>query len=235
MNNQDLHAAMADLATPQLADACVRLRLPLRLAPPSIHPLIPGYRIAGRAVPARHYGSVDIFLEALETTQAGDILVIDNHGRLDEGCIGDLTVLEVQAAGLSGMVVWGCHRDTAELREIGLPIFTYGTCAAGPTRLDDRPADALDAAQFGAHAIGRHDVVVADDDGVLFLSEAHLDDVIATARSIWGQERQQAAAIRAGRNLRDQLRFGDYLAKRAADPTYSFRKHLRVLGGAIEE
>jgi regulator of RNase E activity RraA len=59
-----------------------------------------------------HYGSVDIFLEAMGTAKPGDILVIDNQGRMDEGCIGDLTTLEAQACGLAGIIVWGCHRDT---------------------------------------------------------------------------------------------------------------------------
>ena len=44
----------------------------------------PPMRIAGRALPARHYGSVDVFLQALEGATAGDILVIDNGGRRDE-------------------------------------------------------------------------------------------------------------------------------------------------------
>ena len=60
--------------------------------------------------PATHAGGVDIFLEAMEIAESGDILVIDNQGRPGEGCIGDRTVLEGQAAGLAGIVVWGCHR-----------------------------------------------------------------------------------------------------------------------------
>ena len=72
------------------------------------------------------------------------MLVIDNDGRLDEGCIGDLVALECAAAGIAAVVVWGLHRDTAELRRIGLPVFSLGTLSAGPRREDPRPADAFD-------------------------------------------------------------------------------------------
>jgi 4-hydroxy-4-methyl-2-oxoglutarate aldolase len=93
MLNQELSDAFAKLSTPLIADACLRAGVSLRLAPPGIRPLSPLYRVAGRVLPARHSGSVDVFLEAMGTAEASDVLVIDNAGRLDEGCIGDLTAL----------------------------------------------------------------------------------------------------------------------------------------------
>jgi hypothetical protein len=39
-----------------------------------------GQGIAGRVLPVRHYGSVDVFLEAFSRAGAGDVLVIDNGG-----------------------------------------------------------------------------------------------------------------------------------------------------------
>lgn len=233
--NRKLSEAFAELSTPLIADACLRLGMTLRLPDAGIYPLIAGSRIAGQAVPVKHYGSVDIFLEAYESASPGSILVIDNDGRRDEGCMGDLTVLEAKSAGLAGIVVWGMHRDTAELREIGFPVFSYGSYPAGPRRLDARTPDALKRASFGAVMVTGDDVVFADADGVIFVEGRRLEEVLPTARRIWQTERRQAEAVRAGKTLREQLRFAEYLAKRSAKPDYTFRQHLREAGGAIEE
>jgi 4-hydroxy-4-methyl-2-oxoglutarate aldolase len=223
------------LPTPLVADACVRSGVPLRAAPPGIGAVVPGHPIAGRAVPVRHYGSVDVFLEALGRAGPGDVLVIDNGGRADEACIGDLIVLEAEAAGLAGLVVWGLHRDGPELAEIGLPVFSYGCYPPGPVRLADREPEALATARFGPHLVTGDDVVFGDDDGVLFVAAEHATQVRATAAQIWQTEREQARRIRAGQTLRQQTAFDDYLARRAAQPSYTFRQHLRRIGGAIEE
>lgn len=94
----------ADLSTALLADACVRVGVPVRAAPAGIRPVVPGQRVAGRALPVRHCGSVDMFLEAFGAAELGDVLVIDNDGRMDEACVDDLAVLEAEAAGLAGAV-----------------------------------------------------------------------------------------------------------------------------------
>jgi regulator of RNase E activity RraA len=239
MNDRPKENAMlkefAELSTPLVADACVRIDVPLRAAPPGIRAVVPGHRIAGRALPARHYGSVDVFLEAFGRAEEGDVLVVDNGGRSDEACVGDLAVLEAGAAGLAGLVVWGLHRDTPELVEIGLPVFSYGSYPPGPVRLAEQEAAALVTARFGPHLVSDDDMVFGDDDGVLFVAAQRVEEVLATAHQIWQTERDQARRIRAGQTLREQTAFDEYLAGRAAEPSYTFRRHLRRIGGAIEE
>lgn len=227
--------AFDELSTPLVADACLRCGVPLRAAPAGIAPVVPGMRVAGRVAPVRHYGSVDVFLEAYEHAGQGDVLVVDNGGRTDEACIGDLAVLEARAADLAGVVVWGRHRDTVELRAIGVPVFSYGAYAPGPVRLDRQEPDALASARFGAEVVSRGDAVFADDDGVIFVALDRVDDVLGAARAIKAKERDQARLVGDGTTLREQTSFDEYLARRSADSAYTFRKHLRALGGAIEE
>lgn len=171
----------------------------------------------------------------MESANAGDVLVIDNGGRKDEGCIGDLTALEARAARLAGIVVWGTHRDTPELRQIKLPIFSYGSSPSGPQRLDPRSEDALRLARIGVINVTRNDIVFADDDGCVFVSADSVEQILETARKIWQTERKQAGQIKRGQTLHKQLKFDEYLKKRRVDPRYTFREHLRKIGGAIEE
>ncbi len=235
MPETDLVERLKTLTTPHLADACLRVGAPVRCAPAGLRAIAPGMRCTGRTRPARHVGSVDVFLEALTGTDPGDVLVIDNGGRLDEACIGDLVALEAMNAGLGGMVVWGLHRDTDELTEIGLPVFSLGTVPAGPQRIDPRSPDALSWARVGAFVLTSSDFVVGDADGVVFLGEDRLPAIVSAAEAIRSTEREQARKMRSGTSFREQARFDEYIARRARDPRLGFREHLRAVGRAIEE
>jgi regulator of RNase E activity RraA len=195
-----------DWTTPFIADACGSLQLPLRLGPPHIKPIRAAMKVMGPARPAKHAGSTDVFLEAIAAARRGDILVIDNVGRLDEGCIGDLVAGEAHVAGLGGIVVWGAHRDTAAIEAIGIPVWSLGTCPAGPQELRTRNAHAMEAASLGGHVtVTRDDYVFADVDGVVVVASAQLSRVIAAARDIAAREQAQAERLMRGERLRDRL------------------------------
>ncbi|KIF77535.1 dimethylmenaquinone methyltransferase [Streptomyces sp. 150FB] len=235
MEHQEIQRRFAALTTAHLADACIRAQVPVRCAPAPLSALRHGDRVAGRVRPARHAGSVDVFLEAFEGSAPGDVLVVDNGGRLDEACVGDLVALEAQAAGLAGIVIWGLHRDTADILAIGLPVFSLGATSTGPQSLTGRSGIALLSAAVGDWTVGPEDVALGDDDGVLFLPADRAGELFTLAERIRDTERTQAERIRAGVSLREQVRFDAYLARRSQTPSLSFREHLRTVGGAVEE
>ena len=223
-----------DWTTPFIADACVQLSLPVRVGPYGLKANIAGARAAGPARPARHAGSTDVFLEAIAAAKKGDVLVIDNGGRHDEGCIGDLVVGEAFISGIAGTVCWGTHRDTGAILAFGAKVWSLGTCVNGPLELRRRHVTALEAANLGSVTVTMDDYVFADEDGVVVVSRADLDRVVETAKDIATREGAQAARLLKGELLRSQLDLDTYVAKRNSDPSYTFRDHLKTFGGAIE-
>ena len=223
-----------DWTTPFIVDACAQLSLPVRVGPFGLTCNFPGSKVAGPARPARHAGSVDVFLEAIADSKKGDVLAIDNGGRKDEGCIGDLVVGEAFMSGIAGIVCWGTHRDTAAIHAIGARVWSLGTCPNGPLELRKRSETALIAATLGSVTVTPDDYIFADDDGVVVVAHADLARVIETAQDIAAREGAQAVRLLKGELLRSQFDLDRYVAKRRSDPSFTFREHLKSFGGAIE-
>src|SRR3954452_13837046 len=189
----------AGLTTAHVADACLRSGVAVRTVPVTA---VVGARVAGRVLPAQHAGSVDVFLEAFESAAQGDVLMVDNGGRRDEACVGDLVALEAAAAGIAGIVIWGLHRDTVDITAIGLPVFSLGALPTGPLRLDPQPADALSRATIGEWTVTREDVVLADEDGAIFVPADRVEELFGLAESIRDTEHRQGGEVRGGRAVR---------------------------------
>ena len=231
MNASPAAASPAAPSTAAVADALVRLKLTAPTV--ALRPVFAGPPIAGPAIPVTHLGSVDVILEVLEDAAPGSILVVDNGGRLDEACVGDLLALETLLAGFAGIVIFGLHRDSTQLVDIGLPVWSLGAFARGPIRVP--PAgSAMRAAVVDGHPVRTGDWVVADDDGVVFVYAASWNAVRSSAESIIATELAQASRMSGGTSLREQIGFTEYLAIRAEQPSYSLREHLAARGGAIE-
>jgi regulator of RNase E activity RraA len=234
MENNELVERFTALTTAHVADGCVRAGVAVRCAPALVQAVIPGSTLAGRVLPTRHAGSVDVFLEAINAAEPGDVLVVDNGGRTDESCVGDLIAFEAKIAGLGGIVIWGLNRDSIDLAAIGIPVFSIGSIPTGPLQAGARLADALESATIGDWVVGQDDFVLADEDGVLFVPANSANEIFNFAETIRDTERVQSERIRAGVSLREQVQFDSFLAKRLKNPELGLREHLREVGGAVE-
>lgn len=224
---------VAALPTAAIADAAVRLQLDVPSAPSAMRMLGAGHPVAGPALPVTHEGSVDAFLAVIDGAEPGAVLVVDNGGRDDEACVGDLIALEAHRAGFAAIAIWGRHRDSAQLRQIGLPIVSCGAHPYGPRRA---PATSVvrRSARLGDVLVTADDLVVLDEDGLLVVRHDRREELLALAASIHETEAAQACRMREGVSLRDQLRYGEYRERQRRQPGLTLREHLRGIGGAVE-
>jgi regulator of RNase E activity RraA len=147
-----------------------------------IRPLAPGALVVGMAITVSlPDGDLDALVPAVDLLETGDVLVIDHGGRESLACWGELTSLAALQRGCAGVIVDGSVANVAELREHGLPTFARGVAALGGRRLG-RGGGVNVPVQCGGVAVHPGDLVVADDDGVVIVPPARLDDVLALAQ-----------------------------------------------------
>lgn len=82
----------------------------------------------GRITTLRVFEDNTLVRAALEEPGAGRVLVVDGGGSLRCALVGDLLAALGQCNGWAGVVVNGCVRDTAELREIEFGLRALAAC-----------------------------------------------------------------------------------------------------------
>lgn len=124
--------------------------------------------------------------EALESSAPGDILVVDGRGALDRALIGEMLAIKAQARGLAGFVIDGGVRDVDAIANLPMPVFARGRTPAGPHK--SGPFRLLTPASVAGIVVHPGDAVVGDEDGVVVVPLAQIDEVVARARQILAHE-----------------------------------------------
>ncbi len=164
---------------------------------------------AGETKSKTHLG-----IHAIEAAKAGDVVVIDNAGRLDTSCWGGILANGAQMKGISGVVIDGACRDVDDYVEIGFPVYARGAVVATARgRIMEDATNVM--VQFGGVQVRPGDVVVADRSGVVFVPQEHLEPVLAKAEELFEKEEAMTADIRAG------------LSALEVDHKYSYEKLLQ--------
>lgn len=201
---------LKEIGTTTLSDALDRLGIEGQCL--GIKPFAHQVRLAGPAFTIRMLpvgidgGAVGDYIDDVEP---GQIVVIDNDGRLDATVWGDILTMVATRRGIGGTVIDGVCRDIDRSLELGYPIFARGnTMRTGKDRVT---ADAMNVTvQVAGVRIAPGDWLVGDGDGIVALPAARIEEILATARQIAAAETKIRDAVVAGERLdkaRERLRY----------------------------
>ena len=164
---------------------------------PGIKPLATGVRILGPAFTVLCHPQDNLMLhKALQLAQPGDVLVASTCGHFHAGYWGGLMATSAMAKGLAGLAIDGCVRDSAEMVQMGFPVFSRGTCIRGTTKgvLGKINHPLL----FGEVLVHPGDLVLGDDDGMVVIPQAQIPQVLEASNRRVEAEEAKAGKLRQG-------------------------------------
>lgn len=190
------------LSTTNVADALDALGY--KGATYGVRPIYEGVKkVAGSAVTVKMTaagetkGKVHLGIRAIEAAEAGDVIVVDNGGRLDTSCWGGILANGAKLKGISGVVIDGACRDVDDFVEIGFDVYARGSVVATARgRIMEESTNSM--IQFGGVQVRPGDAVLADRSGVVFIPAEHLEAVLEKAEALWSKEEAMVADLRAG-------------------------------------
>ncbi|MCC8165632.1 MAG: 4-carboxy-4-hydroxy-2-oxoadipate aldolase/oxaloacetate decarboxylase [Planctomycetes bacterium] len=177
-----------------------------------IKPIAKGLRICGPAFTCQCAPGDNMMLhKALERAQPGDVIVATTAGAEAYGYFGDLMATSALARKVGGLAIEGCIRDSAEIIEAGFPIFSTGLCIRGTGKgtlgLINYPIF------FGGCHIEPGDLIVGDDDGMVAVKLAEIEDVLQKTEDRVSKEDGKAKTLASGVSSVEFNKFGPMFEK----------------------
>lgn len=154
--------------------------LNLGFADPGIRPVYKGCKVVGPAFTVR-IDCMDLagISKAYELIQPGDVLVVDTGGDAAHACAGEISTFKSMRLGIAGLIVDGAVTDTLEFEAIGFPTWSRYVSALVGRRIGNNGAVRVPVS-VGGVVVNPGDLVVADDNGMVFLNPAQAAELLPT-------------------------------------------------------
>jgi regulator of RNase E activity RraA len=202
MVNTDHLAALKELSCTDLSDAMDRLGIACQAF--EIKPFNVSFSLVGQAWTLR-YGSVGqsggSVGDYIDDLGPGQVVVLDNRGRMDATVWGDLLTMTASRRHVAGTVIDGICRDIDRALELQYPIFARGNwMRTGKDRV--RVEAVQESVTIGGVRVEPGDWLRGDGDGLVVVPAGRLSQVLDVAREVHQAEQRIRQAILQGSTLR---------------------------------
>lgn len=204
MSKKDVIESFRKLSTTNVSDALDKLNL--RGAVIGILPMYPCPKLVGFAVTVKvtaagltpskgHLG-----IDAIEAAKQGDVIVIDNGGRKDVSCWGEILSIGAKQKGIAGVVIDGAFRDLDAIKAIGFPVYAKGVVpVTARGRIMQEAFNVM--IRCGEVQVRPGDLIIADDNGVVIVPQEKLEDVLNVATELYERECKIIDEIKRGMSI----------------------------------
>ncbi|GAA3295257.1 hypothetical protein GCM10020218_075920 [Dactylosporangium vinaceum] len=154
--------------------------------------------LCGPAVTVRCRDDFLGVIQAIETAQAGDVLVVDGGGR-ETALAGELFARAALGKGLAGIIVDGGYRDLRFVAACPLPVYSrHVSPKAGSTIV---PAQLNTPVVCGGMSVSPGDILVADHNGIIVLDPRTAVAALTAAAEVMKTEAAVIERLDAGATL----------------------------------
>lgn len=196
--------AFSKLSTTNVSDALDKIGF--RGAAIGILPKFECRKIVGKAVTirvtaaglssfGRHLG-----VDAIEKAQPGDVIVIDNGGRPDVSCWGEILSVGAMHKGVAGVVIDGAFRDLDAIKSLKFPVYARAVVpVTARGRVTQEATNVL--IQCGGVQVRPGDIIIADDNGVTVVPIEKAQAVLTAAGEFYEKECAMIKDIKDGLSM----------------------------------
>src|SRR3984957_5963479 len=162
-----------------------------------IKPITEARAFCGVALPC-YAGAADNLAAfgALSIAQPGDVIVCATDSDTATAVTGDLLLGMMKNTGVIAFVTDGFVRDLRGLRSVGLPCYAAGLTPNSPAR--NGPGTVGLPIVVGGVAVSAGDIVLGDEDGVVIVPAARIEETIARLPAVRAAEADLDAKVKAG-------------------------------------
>ncbi|MHA1238778.1 MAG: RraA family protein [Candidatus Odinarchaeia archaeon] len=165
---------------------------------------------AGLTKSTQHLG-----VNAIDIADSKNIIIIDNGGRRDVSCWGEILSYAAKKKGIKGVVIDGAFRDLDVIKSINFPVYARNVVpVTARGRIMQESVNTL--IQCGGVQVRPGDFIVGDANGVVIIPKEKAEEILSIAESLYDKETAMITAINQGQSIVEvdkKFKYEDLLKK----------------------